>query len=73
MSGRITSTPPALNAHGVPYSVLLERERRLNEVLLSRYREALEAWLAADDQSPNSRRRWTLLARARDLSVRALS
>ena len=73
MTGRITSEPPARNEHGVPYYQILQRERAANARHVARLREAIEEWLAAAAEGPNSRSRRTRMARARILSQLALS
>ena len=72
MKGRITSTP-ATNEHGVPYRDLLRLHRETTDHLLQRYREALEEWLKADKESPNSNKRRELMQNARILTQLALT
>ena len=73
MTGRITSEPPARNEHGIPYYQILHSEREANARHVAKLREALEEWLAAAAEGPNSRTRRTRMARARILSQVALS
>lgn len=73
MTGRILTSPPACNEHGIPYYQILQREREAAERHVSKLRAALEEWLAADAEGPNSRTRRTRMARARILSQLALS
>lgn len=73
MTGRITSTAPAYNEHGVPFCEMLVREREANERLVDRLREALQRWLAADEAKPNSHERREAFIRARTLTNRVLN
>ena len=74
MVGRITSNAaPATNEHGVPYLQLFRQERESSSRLIERMTEALRAWQAAESEAPNSRRRRSLLSRARALTESVLN
>lgn len=73
MVGRVTSHPPAVNVHGVPYKTLMEREREHSSRLIGRYRQALQLWLDAYAAEPASQERRLLLKQARQRTARVMA